>query len=91
MKYKVTFLETKSKGSLPVMEVIYDTDTKIISVSNINDSTYDFNDLLIDGEYIIGKGAKKYSMKDDGMTFMKNLKIAFSGSTLRATDVEKVE
>jgi len=48
-----------------------------------------FISLLIDNEYIVGLGGKKYSMKDDPEEFMKNLKYQFSGSRFFCSEVKE--
>lgn len=60
-------------------------DDKIVA-ENLNGSTIDYKDLLEEDKYIIGLRAKKISI-NDGMEFLKNLKYAFSGSILRATEI----
>jgi len=47
----------------------------------------EIKDYLGSGKYIIGKGGKKYSIESDGINFLKNLKYAFSGSRLRASNL----
>ena len=91
MKYKVIFWETQftEPGQLEMMTVFYDDETnKITSESASGNSSIE--KYLYPYNNIIGKGGKVYTM-EDGMDFMKNLKYAFSGSMVRAGDVEKVE
>lgn len=87
MKYKVDFLETQYSGGQKVIQtIIYDDELdKIIT----NDVKW-FDDLLWKGEFITGKDGKEFSIKSNKLEFMKNLKYAFSGSMLRATDIQKI-
>lgn len=43
--------------------------------------------ILINNEFIIGEDGKRFSIKKDGIKFLENLKFAFTGSVLRASDI----
>ena len=93
IKY-VDILSTKNDGTqIAILRFSLDTtdEDQRISVKNLNDHKGDYKDLLIDGEFIIGKNAIKHSVEESGMLFLKNLKYEFSGSMIRATDVKILE
>lgn len=66
-----------------------DSEQKIL-VEKMNGFKGDYKDFLTDGEYIVGKDGKVFSIEDHGIMFLKNLEYEFKGTYLRATNVENL-
>lgn len=74
----------------PIAKIVFDGETKEISIENLDETNRTLKDILGDDEIIVGQGGKEYKPEDE-MEFMKNLKYQFSGSYVRAGDVEKYQ
>ena len=93
MKYSVTLQKTKDyiiAKQVPIAIFIFDDETKIITIENMDGKEILVKDILGDEELIIGQGGKEYKVTD-GMKFMENLKYQFSGSHIRASNIKKHE
>lgn len=66
-----------------------DEDQKIV-VEKLNDFKGDYKDFLTDGEYIVGKNGKVFSIEDHGIMFLKNLEYEFKNTYIRATNVNNL-
>ena len=75
----------------PLYKVIFDTEENKITVEKFPETEGDFSVFLHNGEFIVGKKAKKYSIKTDGIEFLKNLKYQFNGSAVRATEIKEMD
>lgn len=92
IKY-VDLLQTQGDGtSVPFFRFKLDTeDTNQTIVSEpMNGYTGKLEHILEDSEFIVGKDGKLFSIKDHGILFLKNLKFQYSGSIIRATDVQNL-
>jgi len=88
MKHSVRINLTKIYGQMPWVDIIYDDETKKISIENLTKDEKTLKDILGDDLTIIGEGGKEYKLSD-GMEFMKNLQYQFSGSHVRAEAVKE--
>ncbi len=74
----------------PIVKIVYDSETKEVLIENLDDKNRTLKDVLGDDEIIVGQDGKEYK-PTDGMDFLKNLKYQFSGSNVRASDVENYQ
>lgn len=82
----VKFLHTQPDSTQKLIATIQNEDGKSNKVVYESDD-FDIFDFLIEEEYIIGKGAKKISIRKQPIEFLENLQFAFSGTRLRCSEV----
>lgn len=85
-----TNTDSSSPLQIPILRFYIDSKKeKSVKTKNLTETEINLDELLSGGEFIIGKDAKRFSIKKDGIAFLEYLCIQFSGSYLRATKVQK--
>ena len=85
-----TNTDSSSPLQIPILRFYIDSEKeKTVKTVNLIETEINLDELLSDGEFIIGNHSKRFSIKDDGIAFLENLCIQFSGSYLRATKLQK--
>lgn len=75
---------------IPVLRFYINSEKeKKVKVKLLTKKRINYAEMLIDGKYIIGADAKKFSIKNSGIAFLENLKFQFSGAYCRATQLQK--
>lgn len=85
-----TNTDSSSPLQIPVLRFYIDSEKeKTVKTVNLTETEINLDELFIGGEFIIGNHSKKFSIKKDGIAFLENLSVQFSGSYLRATKLQK--
>ncbi len=85
-----TNTDSSSPLQIPILRFYINSEKeKSVKTKNLTETEINLDELLIGGEFIIGIHSKRFSIKKDGIAFLENLSIQFSGSYLRATKLQK--
>lgn len=87
MKYvNLNFILNDLKNEI-LFKFILNNDNSITVINLKKNNNISLDSLLNEKEFIIGEKGQRFSILKDGENFLKNLKFAFSGSRLRASDI----
>ena len=85
-----TNTDSSSLLQIPILRFYIDSKKeKSVKTKNLTETEINLDELLIDGEIIISNHSKRFSIKKDGIAFLENLCVQFSGSYLRATKLRE--